>query len=181
MSPLQRQRVEQVVLPHLDAAYDLARWLTRNDQDAQDVVQEAFLRAARFIDTHRNGGDSEARAWVLAIVRNTCFSWLRRNHPEAVASFDGAELEIPADASFSPDEIVGRVRASRTLNQALAALPVVFREVVVLRDLEGLSYKEIATVVNVPIGTVMSRLARARGLLRESPLVQSLVAADGGV
>jgi RNA polymerase sigma-70 factor (ECF subfamily) len=161
-----RERFEQAVLPHLDAAYNLARWLTRNDHDAQDVTQEAFLRAFRFFDGYQGGN---MRAWLLTIVRNTCYTWMHQNRPpEAAVEFDeeihseessgGADPEIQVLASADKD----------TVQRALAELPEIFREALVLREMEGMSYKEIADVTSVSIGTVMSRLARARTRLRES-------------
>ncbi len=156
---------EEAVLPHLDAAYNLARWLTRNEHDAQDVVQEAYLRALRFFGGF-HGGD--ARAWLLTIVRNTCYTWLRRNRsPELSADFDEAVRE---KQSGEPDPETWQVLKAQTqlVNDAIEKLPIEFREVIVLRELEELSYKEIAEVSGVPIGTVMSRLARARKRLHES-------------
>jgi len=153
-------RFEQTVLPHLDAAYNLARWLTRNDHDAEDVVQEAMLRAYR----HFDGLRGEARPWLLAVVRNACFSWLRSNRPTEVEP-----LEDVADESLpGPEATVARSVDRRLLNEAIAELPVQFREVLVLRELEDLAYRDIARVVGIPIGTVMSRLARARRQLAES-------------
>ena len=156
---------EETVLPHLDAAYNLARWLTRNEHDAQDVVQEAYLRAFRFFGGFRG---SDARAWVLTIVRNTCYTWFRQNRsPELAADFDEAVRE---KESGEPDPETRQVlkAQSQLVNDAIEKLPIEFREVMVLRELEELSYKEIAAVVGVPIGTVMSRLARARKRLHES-------------
>jgi RNA polymerase sigma-70 factor, ECF subfamily len=159
-----KRRFERLVLPHLDAAYNLARWLTRNDHDAQDVVQEAALRAYRFLDGLRG----EARPWLLAIVRNSCLSWLQVNRPADVAGFDDRALELqPADQD-GPEVLASRELDRRMLNEAIAALPAQFREVLVLRELEDLSYKEIARIADVPMGTVMSRLSRARRLLAES-------------
>ena len=161
-----RERFEQTVLPHLDAAYNLARWLTRNDQDAQDVTQEAFLRAFRFFDGYQGGN---SRTWLLTIVRNACFTWLGRNRPpESTEEFD--EEIHSAETSGLPDpEIQALASADReTLRRAMEELPGVFREALVLREIEGLSYKEIADVGSVSIGTVMSRLARARTRLRQS-------------
>ena len=161
-----RERFEQTVLPHLDAAYNLARWLTHNDQDAQDVTQEAFLRAFRFFDGYQGGN---SRAWLLTIVRNTCFTWLERNKPpESAEEFD--EEIHSAKTSARPDpEIQALANADReTLRRAMEELPGVFREVLVLREIEGMSYKEIAEVASVSMGTVMSRLARARTRLRQS-------------
>ncbi len=153
---------EQVLLPHLDAAYNLARWLTRNDQDAEDVVQEAYLRALRFFGSFRGG---DGRPWLLAIVRNACHDWLRGRGAIDQTSFD--EEIHSEDRTDSPETLLLRRRDRETLQRALAALPVALREVLVLRELEGLSYKNIAEVLGVPIGTVMSRLSRARARLDE--------------
>jgi len=168
------RRFEQVALPHLDAAYNLARWLTRNDADAEDVVQEAFLRAFRFFDGYRGGSD---RAWLLTIVRHTCYSWLQQNRPaELIAGYDieAGDLDQAAiDPSFRPSsggpdpEIALLQQADEDLlNEMIGELPPQFREVMILRELEDLSYKEIAEVAAIPIGTVMSRLARARKALQ---------------
>ena len=151
------------MLPHLDAAYNLARWITRNDHDAQDVAQEAVLRAYRFFDGLRG----EPKPWLLAIVRNSCLSWLQVNRPADLAAFDDRVVETLAAEEDGPEALAMRSVDRRMLNDALAALPAQFREVLVLRELEDLSYKEIARVAEVPIGTVMSRLARARRLLGE--------------
>jgi RNA polymerase sigma-70 factor, ECF subfamily len=159
-----KQRFERLVLPHLDAAYNLARWITRNDHDAQDVVQEAVLRAYRFFEGLRG----DARPWLLAIVRNSCMSWLQVNRPADLAGFDDRVVEAQAPEEDGPEALAMRALDRRMLNDALAALPTQFREVLVLRELEDLSYKEIARIADVPIGTVMSRLARARRLLGES-------------
>ena len=167
------RRFESLALPHLDAAYNLARWLTRNDHDAEDVVQDALVRAMRYIAGFR--GDS-ARAWLLQIVRNTCYTWLRENRPaERLFLDDGEEAwpDVAAPAIEEPHSIAVR-RADRLLiNQAIAGLPIAYREVLVLRELEDLSYTDISRIADIPVGTVMSRLARARGLLREA-LVPSL-------
>ena len=163
------RRFERLALPHLDAAYNLARWLTRDDQDAQDVVQEAMLRALRYFASFR--GDN-ARPWLLTIVRHTCYGWLRENRPALQAPLDGGDdADAPAWDPPAPDTDEPQVAAARRderaqVNRALAALPVAYREVLVLRELEDLSYRDIAAIVQVPVGTVMSRLARARGLLR---------------
>jgi len=156
-------RFEQEILPHLDAAHNLARWLTGNDADAADVVQEAAMRALSFFDGFRGG---DARAWLLRIVRNTCYTWLRRNRTEKATPLDEARHEAGARAA-NPEQ-TAIARAGRTmLRQAIEELPVEFREALVLREIEGLAYKEIAHVTGVPMGTVMSRLSRARNLLRE--------------
>lgn len=156
-------RFEQTVLPHLDAAYNLARWLIPDERDAEDAVQEACLRAFRFVDGFR-GGDS--RAWLLRIVRNTCYSWLRQNR-EAQASVPFEEtLSQAVDDDADPEVVAFHAVDTQMLRQALEEMPVEFREVIILRELEGLSYKEIASVTDVPMGTVMSRLARARQWLQ---------------
>jgi RNA polymerase sigma-70 factor (ECF subfamily) len=156
--PDQLRRFEQTVLPHLDAAYNLARWLTHDDHDAEDVVQEAFLRAFQFFGTFHG---TDARAWLLTIVRNTCFTWLGRNRKREATTFD-EEKHSGTTAAASPDAPLLRREDRQRLRQALDGLPDPLREVFVLRELEGLSYKEIAGVVGIPLGTVMSRLARAR-------------------
>ncbi len=156
---------EQVILPHLDAAFNLARWLTRSDQDAEDVVQEACLRAFKFFDGFR-GGDS--RAWLLMIVRNTCYTWLRQNRKMNLVEFEDTEILDGECRCQDPAELVQLSVDREVLKQALEELPVEFREVIVLRELEALSYKEIAYIAHLPIGTVMSRLARARRLLEQS-------------
>jgi RNA polymerase sigma factor (sigma-70 family) len=164
--PLRDERLvqfEQALLPHLGAAYNLARWLTRDAHDADDVVQEAYLRAYRFFDGFRGG---DGRPWLLAVVRNTCYSWLKRNRPRApTAPFD--ETVHAADDSFNPETLFLQGAVREMLHEALGGLPPDFREALVLRELEGLSYKEIAAVTEAPLGTVMSRLARGRGLLRD--------------
>jgi RNA polymerase sigma-70 factor (ECF subfamily) len=161
-----RERFEQTVLPHLDAAYNLARWLTRNDQDAQDVTQEAFLRAFRFFDGYQGGN---MRAWLLTIVRNTCYTWLHQNRaPGSDEVFDEEIHSAEFSGGASPEIQVLASADKETLRRALEDLPDIFREVLVLREIEGMSYKEIADVASISIGTVMSRLARARTRLRQS-------------
>jgi RNA polymerase sigma-70 factor (ECF subfamily) len=157
----ERERFERTVLPHLDAAYNLARWLTRNDHDADDVLQEAMLRAYR----HFAGLRGEPRPWLLAVVRNACWSWLQANRP---ADIDPLDDDVADDAQPGPEAAFARSLDRRLLNEAIAALPVQFREVLVLRELEDLAYRDIARVAGIPIGTVMSRLARARRLLADS-------------
>jgi RNA polymerase sigma-70 factor (ECF subfamily) len=157
------RRFEQLALPHLDAAYNLARWLTRNDEDAADVVQDALLRAMRYINGLR--GDA-ARPWLLQIVRHTCYSWLKQNRPAEQLLFDDAWQGIAAPASDEPPMVAMRKADRAQINAAIAALPVPYREVLVLRELEDLSYQDIARIAEIPVGTVMSRLSRARGLMR---------------
>ena len=156
-------------MPHLDAAYNLARWLSGNDHDAQDVAQEASLRAFKFFGSFRG---ENARAWLLTIVRNTFYTWLRKNRPpEKMVEIDDKTLDLE-DVSANPNGVNPRFADADAVRRAIADLPVEFREIVVLRELEGFSYKEIAELAEVPIGTVMSRLARAR------KLVQKRLAAD---
>jgi RNA polymerase sigma factor (sigma-70 family) len=157
-------RFERTVLPHLGAAYNLARWLTRNDHDAEDVVQEAYVRALRFFASF-HGGDS--RPWLLAIVRHTCYTWLQHNRGhELMTGFDEALHTLDREDT-NPETILLHRTSHRLLRQALEALPVEFREVIILRELEGLSYKHMAQVADLPLGTVMSRLARARKRLQQ--------------
>ena len=156
---------EQVVMPHLDAAYNLARWLAGNDHDAEDISQEACLRAYRFLGGFRGGN---SRSWLLTIVRNTAYTWLKQNRPQAVVTLGDEELSEIEDPASPANHSNMLHHADRdVLRAALDALPAEFREVLVLRELEGLSYKEIADVADAPIGTVMSRLARARKQLQE--------------
>ncbi|GLU30519.1 RNA polymerase sigma factor [Trinickia caryophylli] len=163
-------RFQQVVLPHLDAAYNLARWLAGNPADAEDVVQEAFMRALRFFDSFR--GES-ARPWLLAIVRRTWYTeWQRRAAAHEVAAFDDENdashesNDMPIDGWWAgptdPQALLIREQETHRVHAALAQLPVPFREVLILRELEDMSYREIALVTDLPVGTVMSRLARAR-------------------
>ena len=156
---------EESVLPHLDAAYNLARWLTRNDQDAQDAVQEACLRAFRFFPSF-HGGD--ARAWLMKIVRNACYTWLHANRPlQEAAEFD--ENLIPPDCCApNPEEVLLQDDSGTLVRKALENLPPNFREVLILRELEGMSYREIATITGIPAGTVMSSLSRGRDSLRQA-------------
>ncbi len=159
----QQARFEQLVLPHLDAAYNLARWLAGNDHDAKDIAQEACMRAFRFVGGCRN---SDGRAWLLTIVRNTAFSWLKKNRPRSIVSIE--ENEFPEIEDQNAATVSFHSADTEALRAELELLPVEFREVLVLRELEGLSYKEIAEVAEVPIGTVMSRLARARRQLQSA-------------
>jgi RNA polymerase sigma-70 factor, ECF subfamily len=159
-----RDGFEKTVLPHLDAAYSLARWLTRNDADAGDVVQEASLRAFRYFDGYRGG---DAKSWLLKIVRHTCYGWLALNRPAYIASLD-AEAKFGGEvaaASIDVEALLESRSELRRLDQLIEALPAPLRETIVLRELHELGYREIAEVTGVPIGTVMSRLYRARSLL----------------
>jgi RNA polymerase sigma-70 factor (ECF subfamily) len=161
-----RERFEQTVLPHLDAAYNLARWLTRNDQDAQDVTQEACLRAFRFFDGYQGGN---MRSWLLTIVRNTCYTWLHQNRPPDTREVFDEEIHSPEFSGSADPEMQALAGADKeTLRRALEELPHIFREALVLREIEGMSYKEIADIASVSLGTVMSRLARGRTRLRQS-------------
>ncbi|HTQ50710.1 MAG TPA: sigma-70 family RNA polymerase sigma factor [Candidatus Acidoferrales bacterium] len=155
---------EQTVLPHLDAAYNLARWLAGNDHDAQDVVQEACLRALKFFGGFRG---ENARAWLLTIVRNTFYTWLRNNRrPDNFVELSDEVLAVE-DVSVNADILNSRLGDAEAVRRAVEQLPVEFREIVILREMEGFSYKEIAEVADVPIGTVMSRLTRARRQLQK--------------
>jgi len=156
---------DDIILPHLDAGYTMAYWLTRNPDDARDVVQEALIRALKYFSGYR-GGDS--KAWFLTIVRNTSYSWLQRQRSSKVEFHPAEELELHAEDSTNPEKTAMQGAHRIRVQEALAELPIEFREVVVLRELEGLSYKEISDVAGVPIGTVMSRLARARERLQLS-------------
>ena len=157
------ERFEQAMLPHLDAAYNLARWLTRNEHDAQDIVQEAYLRAFRFFDGFHG---TDARAWLLTIVRNSCYTWLDQNRARDVTAPFDEEIHTVEEDAFNPSALVIKNSEMEMLKESLGQLPAEFREVIVLRDLEELSYKQIADMINVPLGTVMSRLARARDRLK---------------
>jgi len=150
---------EDTVLPHLDAAFNYARWLTRNDAEAEDLVQDACVRAMRFFASFRNGN---ARAWLFTIVRNTWYSRVSRAPALAQAVTLDEEYVDPPDGALDPEEQLLQQHAVARVRRALEQLPADAREVLVLREMEGLSYKEIAAVLHVPIGTVMSRLARAR-------------------
>jgi RNA polymerase sigma-70 factor (ECF subfamily) len=162
LDPQDRIRFEQVVLPHLNSAANLARWILRNRADSDDVVQEATMRAYRFF-VNFHGGD--ARAWLLQIVRNTCYTWLQKNRPsELVTEFDE---EVHQHSSANPEILATQADERQRLMSALESLSPRFREVIVLRELEGCSYKEIGEITGIPIGTVMSTLSRARERLRQ--------------
>jgi len=150
-------------MPHLDAAYNLARWLAGNDHDAEDVAQEASLRAFKFFGNFRG---ENPRAWLLTIVRNTFYNSLRKNRSEKIEELDDEALSIE-DTTVNAEILNSRISDAEVIRRAIAALPVQFREIVVLREMEGLSYKEIADLADLPVGTVMSRLARARKQLQK--------------
>ncbi|WP_175941566.1 RNA polymerase sigma factor [Caballeronia sp. BCC1704] len=165
-------RFEATVMPHLDAAYNLARWLSGSPSDADDVVQEAYLRAFRFFSGFEDGDESNARGWLLAIVRNTWFTeWRRRVQLADATPYDeeiAGDQALPGwsdDTGVSPETLAVRKDEVQLVHRALESLPLVFREVLVLRELEDMSYKEVAAITGVPIGTVMSRLARGRKML----------------
>jgi RNA polymerase sigma-70 factor (ECF subfamily) len=158
-----RERFETLVLPHLDAAHNLARWLLRREADAQDVAQEAMLRAYRFFGGFRGG---DPRAWLLKIVRNACYTWIANaRNGRADEEFDEEQHFVP---EATPESLAIAGAERERLARALEALPPRSREVLVLRELEGCSYKEIAEITGVPIGTVMSSLSRARDRLQEA-------------
>jgi RNA polymerase sigma factor (sigma-70 family) len=164
LNPSQLARFEQVILPHLDSAYNLARWLVGNDHDAEDVVQEAYLRAVKFFASFRGG---DGRPWLLAIVRRVSYDRLERiRSGPSLTVFDE---DLHSDPASGPDPVQFLLRQEdrELLRAALADLPVEFREVLVLRELEGLAYKEIAAIADLPPGTIMSRLARGRERLRD--------------
>jgi len=171
--------VEQAILPHLDAAYNLARWLTATDQDAEDVLQEACLRAIRFFPGFQGGS---ARAWLLTIVRRTGHTWLTKNrgHDATMTSFD-EELHSGGCDTANPQTMLQRKADQHLIRQALEELPVEFREVMVLRELEGLSYKEVAMVAEIPLGTVMSRLSRGRQQLEQRLAARQSEETKGGL
>jgi RNA polymerase sigma factor (sigma-70 family) len=163
LDPQDKIRFEQLVLPHLNSAANLARWLLRNRADSDDVVQEATLRAYRFFENF-HGGD--ARAWLLQIVRNTCYTWLQKNRPsELITEFDE---EVHHKPSPNPETLAAQTDERQRLTVALESLSPRFREVLVLRELEGCSYKEIGEITGIPIGTVMSTLSRARERMRQT-------------
>ena len=166
-----KQRFDEIVLPNLDAALSLAHWLTGNISDGEDVVQEAAIRAFTAIASYRDGSP---KAWLLTIVRNTAFSWLRKNRPKMLlVTDDDSVFEQALDNGLDHRQCASPVAAliakaeAKSVQDAIAALPITYREIIVLREIDELSYREIADVTGVPIGTVMSRLSRARGLLVE--------------
>jgi RNA polymerase sigma-70 factor, ECF subfamily len=155
-------RFEQVVLPHLGAAYNLARWITGNEHDAEDVVQESYLRALKFFDGFRG---SNSRPWLLTIVRNTCFTWLRQNRFSELSTELDEKIHSLEKEPADPESMLLAAAQSEIVRRAIEELSPEFREVVILREMEGMSYKEIADIASIPVGTVMSRLARARSRL----------------
>jgi RNA polymerase sigma factor (sigma-70 family) len=160
-----RRRFEELFLPYLDTAYNLARWIIQNDQDSRDVVQEAYLRAFKAFGQFRDGN---SRAWLLTIVRNTAYNWLnRRTKDEKIIPYDEEKHADIIPMTAPEDELAAEER-KQFLKQALEKLPPEYREVIVLYELEGLSYKELALALGIPVGTVMSRLSRARRRLQEN-------------
>jgi RNA polymerase sigma-70 factor (ECF subfamily) len=156
---------DDIILPHLNAAHNLARWLVRNRDDADDVVQEACLRAFRYFGGFRGG---DARAWLLRIVRTTAFTWRHKNRAQQLGTEFNEAIHSEGSESLDPETLMLRGANTQLLEQAMTQLPDRLREILVLRELEGLSYKEIAEVVSVPIGTVMSTLFRARERFRHA-------------
>jgi RNA polymerase sigma-70 factor (ECF subfamily) len=167
LDPRELERFEAVVLPHLDAAYTLARYLTRNAHDAEDIVQDACLRAIRHFESFSGEEETSARAWLLAIVRNAAYSARRRHRAEDVATEFDEKTHSDAVADEHPEAALLRTAAKESLDRALDGLAPEYREVIVLRELQGLSYKEISDIAGVPVGTVMSRLSRARTRLQQ--------------
>lgn len=157
------QRFEQAMMPHMNAAYNLARWLTRNEDDAQDIVQEAYLRAFKFFEGFHG---LDARAWLLTTVRNTCYTWLEQNRRNRNATSFDEEIHTVEEDAMNPSSLALKSGDIKMVRESLEELPEEFREIIVLRDLEELSYKQIAEVIKAPLGTVMSRLARARERLK---------------
>lgn len=154
---------EQLMLPHMAAAYNLARWLTRQEQDARDITQEAMVRAFTFFKGY-HGGD--ARSWLLAIVRNTCYTWLRKNRSHEFSTSFDLDLHDTEDPAANPEGVAEQSASQELLRKAFEEIPLEYREILVLRELEGLSYREICGVTELPIGTVMSRLSRGRARLQ---------------
>lgn len=154
---------EEVILPHLNAAHNLARWLTRNEQDAQDVVQESYLRAFRFFDSFRG---RDGKSWLLAVVRNTCFTWRRQEKPSTQVPFDEVTHSVNVHEPNQEDSLVESSKI-RVLRDCIEMLPPDFREIIVMRELEEMSYRQISDVACLPVGTVMSRLSRARKRLEK--------------
>ena len=161
----ERERFGQAVLPHLDAAYNLARWLTRDDHDAEDLVQAAYLRALKSFGGFHG---TNSRAWLLTIVRNSCYTWFQQKRARGTATAFDEEIHGAGSDAGDPEKQLLSADQKQSVRRAVEELPLDLRDVVVLRELEGLSYKEIATIAEIPLGTVMSRLSRARERLRQS-------------
>jgi RNA polymerase sigma factor (sigma-70 family) len=172
------RRFEEQISPHLKSAYNLAKWLTRRHEDAEDIVQEAFLRAFSAFESFRG---EDARPWLLTIVRNTSMTWLKRNRTAGATIGFEQSLEDPIERSPDPEEILLISCDREQVTQALEQLPSDFREAVVLREMEGLSYREISAIIGVPLGTVMSRLSRGRDSLRRILSSPRPVKPEGGV
>ncbi len=158
----ERRHFEQLMLPHLDAAYNLARWLTRDEHGAEDVVQEAYFRAARYFASFRGG---DGRAWLLGVVRRASYDWLEKHRSHRAAEFND-DIHNPVEESSNPVFLAIRQDEQELVRKAVEELPSELREVIVLRELEGMSYQQIATIAEVPMGTVMSRLSRGRQQLQ---------------
>jgi len=169
----ERARFERATMPHLDAAFNLARWMTRDDHAAEDVVQEAYARAAKYFGSFRGG---DGRAWFLGVVRRAAFDWLAKHRAAFTVAYD-EDLHDKGDESLDPETAALRHCEAQAVRAALEELPAPLREAVVLREIEGLSYREIAVVSGAPIGTVMSRLSRGRRELQR--LLASQVERDG--
>jgi RNA polymerase sigma-70 factor (ECF subfamily) len=158
---------EKTILPHLDAAYNLARWIMNNDQDAEDMVQESYLRAYKYFTSFHG---TNSRAWLLTIVRNTCYTWIRENRSEEITTDLEEDVYDSESYIYNPELLLQHYLDTKLVRRALQELTLKFREIIILRDLEGLSYKEIAGIASIPIGTVMSRLARAHQQLKQGLL-----------
>jgi RNA polymerase sigma-70 factor (ECF subfamily) len=159
----ERRRFEQAFLPHMDAAYNLARWLMRDEQEAEDMLQQAYLRALKSFNAFHG---TEGRPWLLTIVRNSCYSRLRQLRRRGLAASFDEEIHGVTDNVSTPESLFLQKEAQQSVQQALEELPVEFKEVLVLRELEGMSYKEIAAIADISMGTVMSRLARGRAMVQ---------------
>jgi RNA polymerase sigma factor (sigma-70 family) len=160
----ERERFEQALLPHLDAAYNLARWLTHDDHDAEDLVQVAYLRALKSFGGFHG---ANSRAWLMTIVRNACYTWLEQKRARGLATAFDEEIQGIESDAMDPENRLLREEDRQSVRRTVEELPLELREVLVLRELEGLSYKEIAAIAGIPMGTVMSRLARARERLHQ--------------
>ncbi len=159
----EQRQFENVTLPHLDAAFNLARWLTQDEHAAEDVVQEAYLRAARYFGSFRGG---DGRPWLLGVVRRAAFDWLSAHRGQGAVTFN-EDIHDQGDEAADPQQLAFRKSDQHSVRQAVEELPLPLREVIVLRELEGMSYQQIATLTDVPIGTVMSRLSRGRAQLQQ--------------